>query len=480
MSHYKPHRRDALMGAAAAVTGSAIAGRAAAKSRAPVSGETPEQKAAPYKNPELINHMYGAPKLINEARARAIMDKYGLDGLVASVPHNIQYISSHSGIMQWMGRSFSTYAFYPRRADAEAALILPGTMLYHLDYRPTWIRNIKVVSFARRNPAGEMVLKENGDPDAVVQVGIWPIREGAEMKRGDLIQLAMFAEFEGKTSPSALYALKQAILEGAGAKSRIGFDDPRVGAWLQDIGTPDLKVADAANVFKEIRMVKTPAEVSLLREAARRNEAALDYAIEQITPGLPLEEIEWAHARKWSTLYGHSKWLIANVRGVNSGQVAKGDFMKLDSVGTFKGYHGDVGRTVMVGEPTDELARRIEADTKNSRKVYDVIKPGMKYTEASKMFSDLMRQDGFEIAFAAPHDVGLEHTDHPVDTGNDKAPGSVPFGDFTFQDGTVFTLDMPHNEMGWGTTHVEDMIYVTGRGYEFLSSGNTDLRLRPA
>lgn len=442
-------------------------------------GATLAEKSAPYRDPALIEHIYGAPKLINEARARAVMEKYELDGIVASVPHNIQYISSHSGIMQWMGRSFSTFAFYPRSTDAEPALVIPGTMLYHLDYRPTWIRNVKAVSSGRRNPAGEMILKENGDPEAVARAGIWPIREGARMERGDLVQLALFAEFEGKTSASALHALKEAIIEACGTRCRIGFDDPRVAPWLRDIGMDDLAGVDAANVFKEIRMAKTANEVALLREAGQRNEAALDYAIEHIAPGVTLEDIEWAHARKWAELRGQSKWLIANIRGVNSGRVAAGDFLKLDSVGTYKGYNGDVGRTVSVGPPSDELARRIEADTRNSRKIYAEIKPGMKYTEASTMFSALMREDGFEIAYAAPHDVGLEHTDHPVDTGSRGDPGTIPFEDFTFQEGTVFTLDMPHNEMGWGTCHVEDMIHVTATGYEILSSGNTDLRVRP-
>ena len=152
--------------------------------------------------------------------------------------------------------------------------------------------------------------------------------------------------------------------------------------------------------------------------------------------------------------------------------------MKLDSVGTYRGYHGDVGRTVVVGEPSDELARRIEADTKVSRIIYDAIRPGMKYSEASRMFSALMKDEGVDIAYAAPHDVGLEHTDAPVPTGSATVPGLDP-SELTFQSGTVFTLDMPHNEMGWGTTHVEDMILIRDNGFEPLSSMKTELRVQP-
>ena len=370
-------RRETLAGAAGtwvvASAGMADAKAPKARSQATTGGAASGNAS----NPGLIKHIYSAPKLLNVQRAYEIMDKYNLSGLVASVPHNIYYLSSHSGIMQWMGRHFSTFAFFPRNESAPPALIVPGTMLYHLDYRPTWIENIKVISSAKRNPAGEVILKENGDPAAVEKVGIWPIREGAQMQRGDLIQLALFAQFEKATTTSALQGLKEAIVEGGGAKGRIGFDDPRIGPWLSDIGLGDMQTIDASNIFKEIRLAKTEPEIVLLREAAQRNEQALDYAIGQIVPGMPLEEIEWAHARRWAQLQGHAKWLIANVRGVNSGSVRSGDFMKLDSVGTYKGYHGDVGRTVVVGQPTDELARRIDADTRISRKVYAEIRPGM-------------------------------------------------------------------------------------------------------
>ena len=147
--------------------------------------------------------------------------------------------------------------------------------------------------------------------------------------------------------------------------------------------------------------------------------------------------------------------------------------MKLDSVGAYQGYHGDVGRTVSVGEPSEELVRRVEANTKCSRLVYEGIRPGMKFTQASAMFADLMQQEGFD-AIGSPHCVGLEHTDQPFYGLGHLAER---FGrDFIFEVGTVFTLDMPHSEIGWGTTHVEDMILVGKEGCEGLSSMDTSLR----
>ena len=416
-----------------------------------------------------IDHITSAKRLLNIERAYQIMDKYGLDGLVATTPINIYYLSSHSGIMQWMGRPFSTFAFFPRKEDAPPAIILSAVMLYHLTIQP--------YTFPLRSADGSIQLDQHGQPVANPKTSFWPVGEGEKSDR-DKLQMALFAAYEGKTSATPLAALRKAITEGGAAKGTIGFDDPRIAPWLRDQGVPDMKDVDALNIFKEIRMVKTENEIDLLREAAQRNEIALDYAIEQIEPGLPLEEIELAHARKWGELDGRGKWMIANIDGLNSGVVSAGDFMKLDSVGVYKGYHGDVGRTVMVGDPPDSLIKRIEADTKCSRLVYDAVRPGMKFSEAAKMFYDLMLQEGVPNGFGGAHNVGLEHTDQPWPTGAEP-PGTFD-DDFTFEEGTVYTLDMPYSEIGWGTTHVEDMIVVRKDGYEALSSMDTSLKIRPA
>jgi Xaa-Pro aminopeptidase len=443
-------------------------------------------------NPELIRHTSAAKVLLNRERARRIMDKYRLDGLVAAVPHNIYYLSSHRGPMQWMGRTFSTYALFPRREDAPAALIVPGAMLYHLDCRPTWMPSIQVYSspkpLARAlEDAAELpsqtTLASSGARagkavDANPYVSPWATYvSSTDIRPADRTLMALYAEYQGKTSASALLALKRAVLEAGLATGRLGFDDPRVLPWLVGEGLPGLQGVDALNIFREIRMVKTPNEIEIMRLAAYKNEQALDFAIEQIRPGVPLDDIELAHARKWGELGGASRWLITNVRGLCSGLVAAGDFMKLDCVGEYLGYLGDVGRTAVCGEPTEALVRRIEADTKASRIVYESIRPGMTFARSIEIFVDLLRQEGVERGGAAPHALGLEHTDQPWPTGG-ETPENFD-GSMSYEDGMVFTLDMPYHEVGWGTTHVEDVMLVGRNGAVPLSSMDTSLRVRP-
>jgi Xaa-Pro aminopeptidase len=442
-----------------------------------------------WKNAGLIAHLRAATPLFNRERADRIMDKYRLDGMVASVPHNIYYLSSHRGPMQWMGRTFSTYALLPRRHDAPAALVVPGSMVYHLDYRPTWMPSIQVYSAPKSLttathanpemlPSQAMLQAARGEQEAQPFVSPWGlnVRAGA-VRHADRVLMAIYADYHGKTSASALLALKKALLEAGLAQGQLGFDDPRVCPWLREQGLSSLRSVDALNIFREIRMVKTPAEIEILRQAAIKNEAAIDCAIEAIAPGVALADIELAHNRKWGELGGNAKWLIANVRGLGSGVVAAGDFMKLDSVGEYLGYLGDVGRTAVCGEPTEELLRRCEANTTASKVVYGSIRPGMTFSQAAEIFADVFSQESGLRGIAGPHAVGLEHTDQPWPTGG-ESPADYD-GALVFEEGLVFTLDMPWHEVGWGTTHVEDMMVVRAQGAEGLSTMDTRLRLRP-
>lgn len=461
-------RRGALAGAAtlgAAAGVAAVAGQAAAQAAPAPTGT----QLGEWRNPGLIAHTRQAGKLLNVERAYRIMDKHGLDGLVASVPHNIYYLSSHTGPMQMMGRGFSTYAFFPRRPDAPPALIVPGSMLYHLDYRPTWMP-VEVYTYPKAGGRGEA--------DPIPSPWAHNLRRG-DIRDRDRVLMALYAEYEGLTSVSALAGLAKALRAAGAANGTIGFDDPRVGGWLKQDGL-GLRTVDAANIFREIRMVKTPAEVAILREAARKNEDALLYAIHNTSVGEPLDNIEANHGKKWGELGGSTLWCITNQRGIASGNVERDTITKIDSVGQYKMYRGDVGRTVVWGTPTDEMARRIEANTKALRITYDAIRPGMTFAESSKIMRDVMQQEGFERGGGGAHPVGLEHTDHPWPTGAEKDPGQL-YGALVYEENMVFTMDVPFHEPGWGTSHVEDMMVVKkSGGCEGLSSMDTRLIVRPA
>jgi Xaa-Pro aminopeptidase len=204
-------------------------------------------------------------------------------------------------------------------------------------------------------------------------------------------------------------------------------------------------------------------------------EAALNAVIDAIEPGVPLDSLNKVFSRHLAEIGGRSEWIVVNIRGLATGNIEANEIMKLDAVGSYRGYRGDVGRTVICGEPTEEMLRRSRAVTHGLRVAYEAIRPGKSLKEITELTLKAVHDAGFPgFMIAGPHAVGLEHTDHPTSIGPEM-PGTH---EMFFEENMVFTLDMPYHEFGWGTTHVEDMIIVTKDGCEAITSMDTSLRVK--
>jgi Xaa-Pro aminopeptidase len=321
-----------------------------------------------------------------------------------------------------------------------------------------------------REPADVM----HGDPPAV-RYNRNLVRKDAKLSERDRFQLALAAEFADKPAASALHAVKRALVAAGLAKGRIGFDDARVIPWMKDVGLPGVAGVDASDIFKEVRMVKSANEIALLRECSRRCESALDAAIASLHVGQAIADVEIEYRKRIGALGGDTRWLIINQDGLNSGRIERDKVIKIDSVGDYLGYVGDIGRSIVVGNPSDETAGRNEANAKALAAAYAAIRPGMPFEQVSKIVADVMRQEGYN-GFAAAHNVGMDHTDQPNSLAN---PARRP-APLAFAEGTVFTIDVPYLEIGYGSSHVEDMMVCTKTGAVPLSSGDVKLRLRPA
>jgi len=426
--------------------------------------------------------------LLNRTRANEIMDRYGLDGMVAAFKENIYYLSDYWGPMFLMSRNYTLYALLPRDETAPAALVMPGSGVYHLEHKPTWMPNIATY-ITRLKPGQPMPprdfemtteeIDETGPmptPPAHTPLMPYPTRQGVAMAPRDEQLLARYAA-HGSDNPqvTSTRALAGAIREAGLEQGRLGFDDPRVLGWLQDVGLEKLSGVDALNIFKQIRMVKSPDEIELLKVAGRMSETAIEAVIAAIKPGMPLDEIGRIHAMSMAEQGGKSEWIIANIRGLATGVVERDEIMKLDSVGSWKEYRGDVGRSVICGEPTREMLDRNKAVTRALHIAYENIRPGKTFKEIVDLTLKAVHDEGFPgFVLAAPHSVGLEHTDHPVSVGAEM-PGHH---ELRFLENMVFTLDMPYHEFGWGTTHVEDMMIVRAHGCEPITSMDTTLRVK--
>lgn len=415
--------------------------------------------------------------LLNKPRAYEVMDKHGLDGLIAVNQINIYYLTDYWGPLMRMRRMFFNYAVLPRKEDAPAALVETAVGLLRLfeNKNMTWVPNVCGYTHPIYSD------RRDFDPDVeepeAVQEGIkWPVTEG-DLSDTDEAYLKFTEDYKGSYSVNPLYALKKAIKDADLEMAMVGTDDPRVIPWLNEIGLPDLKGKEATTIFREIRMVKSQDELDILRKAAAMNEESVNAAIGSLHVGMDQDELEIVYNTELAKRGGKGVYLSTGSMGRRKDRVKENALITFDGLCEYKHYHGDMGRTAICGEPTDEMLKRNQIMRKGCEIAYGMIKPGVKGRDMTTKVIEEMRKMGFPGFFiCTPHSVGLEHTDHPLPIGP-MLPGSQ--GEFVFEENMVFTIDMPYYEVGWGNMHLEDTVRVSADGCDPFNSCDVGLRIVP-
>ena len=415
--------------------------------------------------------------LMNKPRAYEILDKHKLDGLIAANAVNVYYLTDYWGPFMNMLRPFYNYALFPRREGAPAALIGSAVEFQRLHETPdaTWVENVCAYShpttFDRRD-----FDPDTEDPEAVQEGLAWPVRESA-LTEADRVFIARSDAYKGKYSVNAIYGLKKAIKDAGQENGTFAVDDPRIITWLNQIGLKNVKGIEGTQVFREIRMIKSEAELAIIRKSAAMNEIAVEAAIASLYVGQPREELENIYNTELAKRGGKGRYLSTGMRGQRRSPVAKDQLITFDGLCEYKHYCADMGRTAICGTPTDEMLLRAKAMKVGCDIAYGMIKPGVSGRAVTEAVIDGMKKAGFPgFVICTPHSVGLEHTDHPLPIGP-QLPGSQ--GPFVFLENMVFTVDMPYYEIGWGNMHLEDLIRVTATGIEPFNSCDVSLRVIP-
>ena len=394
------------------------------------------------------------------------MTAQGIDGLVARVPLNVYYLSGYWGLLMSAERfDASFFALLPAREDQPAALVLPSMELRRLEsLGGTWMPE----TFIFTRPEDE---QDHIAIDGMPYSG-WPVRPGAELTPLERRWVEVTEAHADRVAGNARGALARAIRAAGIERGTLVSDDVRLAAWLESAGLTDVRCRADANLFNRIRLVKTPAELELMRKAANINEAAMRRAANAFREGAAWTEIETAYHTAMAAAGGQGSYLICGAGGPRDGVLRRGEPMFLDALGTYAHYHGDVGRCVVIGEPDKLVRQRHAALCKGWEAVAQLLRPGVRYSELAAEAVAAARKSGLpEFVYATPHALGLEHTDDPKPVGGQQGMA----GDTVLEPGMVLNVDMPFTEIGWGSVHIEDTVHITADGFEALTSDDFDI-----
>lgn len=222
-----------------------------------------------------------------------------------------------------------------------------------------------------------------------------------------------------------------------------------------------------SGIFEEMRMTKDNREISLIERAANIADAAFDYILGFLKPGLTEQEValeletfmrkQGASGASFDTIVA-SGWRSSLPHGVASEKVLEeGDFVKMDYGAVYQGYCSDLTRTVILGTPSDKQLRVYNTVLEAQRRALEAAKAGMMGSELDRVARDYIANQGFGDAFghSLGHGIGLEIHEGPRLAGTSSD---------LLKPGMVITIEPGIYLSGWGGVRIEDDVLLLPDG----------------
>lgn len=417
--------------------------------------------------------------LLNRERMLGKMEEFNLDAVIASHPENVSYLADFQSHLPYMYRflNVESFALFPRREDIAPALIISkGDIAWAARY-PTWMK--EAYTFGN-------------DVYFVYPEGT--LSEGEKRYREIL-------DNHENHAPTAGEAIVKALKQKGLAKGRIGLDEKNVYPETREKimeGLPQAKIMDAFELFRIVRMVKTPEELERIKAAGLLNERTAQSVLQRLAPGVSEEELtqhflentakEGAVFEFWNTASGTQSSMTIMSYGHHhpraSYRLKKGDMFRYDGGSIYNRYHSDAGGCAVLGTPNSRQKACYRAIEAGMERAMELLRPG---AIPSKLFAETAAtvekagiKDYTKLAHFCGHGIGIEARDYPIFTKPMKArspflPGTY---DVPVEEGMVISIEVPYGELGLGGFQVEYTLLVKKDGCEKLYPHQRELVVR--
>lgn len=245
-------------------------------------------------------------------------------------------------------------------------------------------------------------------------------------------------------------------------------------------GAADLKPCEKSYI-ENLRLVKQPYEVELLRRAVTITDQTFAHLCTWIQPGMTEKEIQWEVARTMLELGADSPAFETIVASGPNGsmphahasqrRIQRGELITIDMGARYRGYCADMTRTICLGEPAE--LRMVD--------LYELVLLAMRTCEAGLHAGISGRAaDALAREVLVAHDLGeyyIHGTGHGVGLQIHEGPGLSEHApdDMILPAGSVVTVEPGIYIPGWSGLRIEDCGVVTEGGFEVLTQAPTQL-----
>ena len=375
------------------------------------------------------------------AQARDAMQQAGLDALLVWKDENVRYLT---GLRPQIiaGKSALLNGCVLTR-DGDPVLLCSGGELSRVRLTMPWIEEAHPVP----------IMEARGLVDATVERTIVPLLREREIRRVGLDETG--------------YCQVEALQRTA----------------------PELTLADGDAVMHAARLIKSPAELALMEEACAIGESVLQVAIDAVRPGARETDVVGEAMRELYRLGGELSHVttpfvasgehMAPPNRIASDKIIRnGDVVFIDIGAMWSGYFGDLGRTVICGNPNAMQSRVYTAVREGLQAATESLRAGNSNDDVADAVRAVAARhslaDNF-ISLFIGHGIGMGANEPPY-IGESLAGAET----VTLREGMTFAVEpliwVP-NVRGGAGVRLEDTIVVTASGGRPLSRAPFDDRL---
>jgi len=196
-------------------------------------------------------------------------------------------------------------------------------------------------------------------------------------------------------------------------------------------GLPNAKLKDSERLVNWVRLIKSNAEIKLMKSAAQISEKGMKTAIESINPGVrqcdavaEIQKTLFNGTTEFGGEYSSIATLLPTGKGTSASHLTatqdkfvSGEATIIELSGTYKRYHAPMARTVLLGKPNQKKIDAMKATNEALEAGISVTKPGNTANDVAQKFWSVLdkynikkeSRTGYSIGIGYPPDWG-EHT----------------------------------------------------------------------
>jgi Xaa-Pro dipeptidase len=392
--------------------------------------------------------------LLNLPRAREVFGAAGLDAVMATTQANVRYLSGFVGFGQRLMPSTQVYAIAEVATLADSTVVLPaGELDVWAQFPP---------GDAKAAPYGRFFVEESSNGAAVSD------------------EITRYRSLVGAAvQPTSLSAITS-HLDVLEPQARIGLDERGIAAPARDALRARYgdRLVDAAALFDQVRMVKTPEEVRRLTRATEVIESAFKRAIAEAREGMTELEMALVFDSETIRLGGEPVFTVLafgdrsalpNALPGNR-RLRRGDVIRFDIGCRTEGYYSDIARNAVFGVANEKQRQYYAAILEGERRAIQEVRPGVAANAIFAVAVETTRAAGIPHyrRHHVGHGIGLDVYDLPILNESTATP---------LEPGMVLEVETPYYELGFGGLQVEDTILVTENGHRRLTGTSSELAL---